>query len=327
MGDAPVISVVVPTYARPDRLRRLVSALEAQDLDQPFEVIVVDDGSPAETWQELIRLEASTSLSLQPLRQDANAGPAAARNRGWQTASAPLVAFTDDDCVPATGWLSALVAALADVDIVQGQTRPDPAGLWGPFSRSVEASAEDFYATCNVAYRRTALERVGGFDTSYRRACEDTDLALRCVAAGARTGYSAEALVHHEVHPSNYRSYLKEKPRWEGVALILSRHPEVRSKLHSRWFWRDSHPPALAAAAGLSLLLVGRPRRGKWALFRLGGAIGLLVPYLNFRTRVLPLPGVGPRRQWILLPAALAADIAEVAVLARASLRYRTLIL
>lgn len=321
--SGPAISVVVATYARPERLARLVAALEAQDLTAPFEVVIVDDGSPGPTWDELVRLTGSSALALTPVRLDDNQGPAAARNRGWREAVGPLIAFTDDDCIPAPGWLSALVEGLAGLDVVQGRTEPDPAGTWGPFSRTVEATREDFYATCNVGYRRTILERIGGFDRAYS-ACEDTDLALRAIAAGARAGYADRALVHHEIHPSDYRAYLREKRRWDGVALIVSRHPEIRAKLHSRWFWRASHPPALAAAVGLALAYRGqRLHSGP----RLLVGLALVVPYVRFRTQVFPLPATGPRRRWLLLPAVFIADVSEVSVLARGSVRYRTLVL
>jgi glycosyltransferase involved in cell wall biosynthesis len=321
----PVISVVVPTYRRPERLPGLVAALEAQDLGRPFEVIVVDDGSPDGTWAELQRLAAASSVALIPVRLPANRGAAAARNAGWRRGRAPLVAFTDDDCRPAAGWLAAMVAALESAGLVQGQVRPDPADRWGPFSRSLTSTSEDFYATANMGYRREVLEAVGGFDEGYgMRACEDTDLALRAKGRGAVSGFAPDALVHHAVLPSEFRAYLHEKRRWSTVPLVVRRHPELRAKLHSRWFWRASHKPALAAGAGLagSLLLARRNWSGAIAV---GAALG--APYVRYRTRVDPLPGVGPRRRVALLPLALAGDLSEVAVLALGSARHRSLIL
>src|SRR5205085_12507798 len=128
-------------------------------------------------------------------------------------------------------------------DVVQGRTMPDPAGTWGPWSRSVTAEVEDFFATCNVGYRRALLEELGGFDPAFRWACDDTDLAVRAQAAGARTAFEPAALVHHEVSPSDFVAWWREKPRWEGVALIVSRHPHLRSLMYRQRRWRASHPP------------------------------------------------------------------------------------
>ena len=100
-------------------------------------------------------------------------GPAAARNAGWHAALGQLVAFTDDDCVPQPEWLATLAAALQVADIAQGCTLPDPAQehLLGPFARTMDVRSETgYYQTCNVGYRRSVLEAVGGFDDDLRQA-------------------------------------------------------------------------------------------------------------------------------------------------------------
>src|SRR5688500_18176629 len=101
-GAGPRISVVIPTYHRPDLLRRCLTAVMGQRLPHDaFEIIVVDDGHDDET-RELV---ASMAQGLHPapllryLRPDAGRGPAVARNAGWRAANAPLIAFTDDDTV------------------------------------------------------------------------------------------------------------------------------------------------------------------------------------------------------------------------------------
>src|SRR5262245_61414849 len=110
------VSVVVPTYRRAANLPRLVAALEAQTLPADrFEVVLVDNGSDDDTPAVLAELAASTRLHLVPLRIDVNEGPARARNAGWRASSAPLVAFTDDDCVPRPDWLEQVVATAGSV--------------------------------------------------------------------------------------------------------------------------------------------------------------------------------------------------------------------
>lgn len=325
-GDArtPAVSVVVATHRRPHVLNRLVTAIEGQRGAGDVELIVVDDASGDGTWSELQRLAATSRVPMRIVAREHNGGPAAARNSGWPLARAPIVAFTDDDCVPQAGWLAALVAGVgAGTDVVQGRTLPDPdqAASLGPFSRTLEVNAEDgFYQTCNIAYRRPVLERVGGFDERFRQSAEDTDLAWRARAAGATTAFAPDALVFHDVRPSSFRAHLAGTTRWDGVVLIVREHPGVRDHLHRRWFWKASHPKAMLAAAGLTATVLARRRTS-----RLAGAVAI-VPYLRYRTAVAPLRG-GPRRRVAVIPLALVADLFEVGVLATASVRYGCLLL
>jgi glycosyltransferase involved in cell wall biosynthesis len=322
----PAVAVVIATYRRAELLPRLVAALGAQHSAPSYEVVIVDDCSPDDTASVLTGLATQAPFPLTVLRQERNAGPAAARNRGWRATTAPLVAFTDDDCVPQPGWLAAIVRALADTDVAQGRTTPDPeqAQMHGPFSRTLNVPAMDgFFQTCNIGYRREWLERLDGFDEDFRfPMAEDTDLAWRALEQGADAVFVEDALVHHDVRESSALVAIKDSARWESVVLIVSKHPEIRTKLHSTWFWKAAHAPALMALAGLLLAMpTGDARR------RLAG-LALAAPYVKHRLVDSPLPNTSSRRRRLrLLPAALAVDLAEVAVLARASARYKRLVL
>src|SRR3954467_3430323 len=97
------VSVVVPTYRRPDLLARCLAALARQRYPaDEYEVIVADDANDDATRRHI------ESLDLAPLRLRYVAvtnrhGPAAARNLGWREATAEIIAFTDDDCIPDSG--------------------------------------------------------------------------------------------------------------------------------------------------------------------------------------------------------------------------------
>ncbi|MGH9122386.1 MAG: glycosyltransferase, partial [Acidimicrobiales bacterium] len=123
-GATPEVSVVISSYRRPDRLERLLRSLAEQTMAAgSFEVLAVDNASEDGTGEVLDRLAAELPYKLLPLATFANRGPAPARNLGWHHSAAPLVAFTDDDCVPEPGWLEAGAAARqADprLGIVQG---------------------------------------------------------------------------------------------------------------------------------------------------------------------------------------------------------------
>ena len=107
--NAPLVSIVIPTYARPERLRDCLAALARQTMAaDTFEVVMVDDGSP-----QPVVPPADTALNGPAIRviRQLNAGPAAARNRGVQESRGELIALTDDDCLPTPTWLESLVAA------------------------------------------------------------------------------------------------------------------------------------------------------------------------------------------------------------------------
>jgi GT2 family glycosyltransferase len=318
------VSVVVATHNRADRLARLVAALEHQrGVAGLVEVVIVDDASTDGTWPELQRLAtAAAGVEVRPIRLDRNQGPAVARNAGWRAARGPVVAFTDDDCVPARGWLAALLGRLdrAGAGVVQGQTVPDPDGMAPvhPFAHTVEVTAEwGWYETCNIAYRRELLEALGGFDERFRLPWgEDTDLAWRARESGARIAFEPAAVVLHDVQPGTVLDQVRATRRREGVVIAIARHPQLRANLHQRVFLRPAHLPALVAAAGVVVA----------ARSRLAGA-ALAVPYCYVRTFGRD-PIRARRRHWpVAVPAMLVVDLAEIAMLARASWRQRVVVL
>ena len=318
----PAVSVVVSTHGRAALLPKLVAGLTAQRLDPSrFEVVIVDDGSPDGTAAILEGLAPAVPFSLRVLRHARNRGAAAGRNTGWRAARAPVVAFTDDDCVPAPGWLEAGIRAIdASPDgFVVGRTEPDPAEVhWldRPFSRSLRVDGPRFHETCNVFYRRRDLELAGGFDTAFSTG-EDTDLGLRVIAAGRRAVWEPEALVRHRVRPPDFRAHVREAGRWHDLALVTRRHPAHRAELtHHRLFWKRTHPPTIVALAGIATAAATRSWRplaltGWWVAHRL----------------VVEPPCPGPRRRFAALPGTFAVDAVEVATMVRGSIRHRTVLL
>jgi GT2 family glycosyltransferase len=306
----PAVSVVVPSRGRADLIPRLLDALARQTL--PHEVVVVHDYGPA-LFERYANVRA--------IRERATPGDAARRrNIGWRAARAPLIAFTDDDCVPSPGWLEALVRA-AEANpgaVVQGATRPDPAGANGlrsAFYRTVDQTPPHWWAqTANIIYPRELLEQLGGLEERLG-AGEDADLAFRARAAGAPLVAAPDALVHHDVTPMTALAMIRENRRWEALVLLARLNPEVRRHIPLRLFWKLEHPYALLAAVGL-LGALKRP-----------ALLALCVPYL-----ALERSRKGPRPEDVALalsqaPARLVVDLAEVATFARASARYRTLVL
>jgi glycosyltransferase involved in cell wall biosynthesis len=321
------VTVVAATYNRAERLAALLDALRAQTF-RDFDVVIVDDASADETIGVLAEARARDDLALTVLRHETGRGPAVARNAGWRAASAPVIAFTDDDCRPSPGWLAAGVAAMAATAngtreaIVQGLTEPDPleADRLGPFTRSLNVRELDhWYATANMFYSRATLERLGGFDetTFSRPGGEDTDLAWRAIGDGVPTAFSPEARVWHAVHELGPVKRLRFATRWDETMAVFGRYPELRRQTLIRGlFWKESHYHLARTIAGL--LLPGR--------LRLVGA------YFAWRYALL----LWRRAHWhgdgkgggpLLVPYYLAENIIELATAARGAARYRTPVL
>lgn len=316
--SAPEISVVIPTLNRETRVAFALEALAAQTLDRDrFEVIVVraPDGPAGHLTQ------APPDLDVQFLRSEIT-GPAAQRNVGWRAATGRLIAFTDDDCRPEPDWLEQLLAAEAgDQTILQGMTLVDPEErhLLHGFARSMEVYEPDRWApTCNIAYPRALLERVGGFDESFTDAWgEDTDLALRSIESGANQVWVHEALVHHAVLPRRLSGALSDAVRRSNIHIVLVRHPSQRRELDMRLFTKRRHAWVLLGLAGL-------PFARRLPLL----AIAAWIPWLRTYD-----PGPGwtvARVAWwfgIFLPRHLLVDATELGAMAASSVKYRTPVL
>lgn len=287
-----------------------------------FEVVVCDDSSDDDTAVVLAQLQHSSPVSLRVVRTRTNSGASAGRELAWRAGSGSVVAFTDDDCQPEAGWLSALAAAMHATGpaVVVGRTVPDPdqVHLLVDFARTQRIEDVRFAHTCNVAYRRQDLEQVGGFDRTFRaKGGEDIDLALRVEQLGSRRTFVPDAVVRHDVRPTSLRATLRETLGWDDVPRLLAKHPAARGEmLHLRWFWKPSHPPVLLLLlGGVAAIATRRP-----------AYLLLAAPWVRFRTAVWPVAR-GPRRRWALLPGALVVDALEVAVMVRSSLRHRTVVL
>jgi GT2 family glycosyltransferase len=315
---SPEISVVIPTRDRETRLAFALEALAEQTLDPTrFEVIVAraPDGAQGPLT------EAPPGLNVTFLRCE-TPGPAAQRNAGWRAADGRLIAFTDDDCRPDADWLERLLAAESGPDaILQGQTVSDPQErhLLHGFARSMEVDELDAWApTCNIAYPRVLLERVGGFDESFTDAWgEDTDLALRAIATGAQQRFVGDAIVRHAVLPRRLGQALSDAVRRSNIHVVVARHPSQRRALDFGLFTKRRHLYVLLALAALPLA-----RRHPLL------ALAAVTPYLRSYD---PGPGWTPGRfAWwlaVFLPRRLLLDSTEVGAMAASSVRYRTPVL
>lgn len=200
------ISVIVPHYHDLPSLDRCLSALTAQTFPAAErEIVVADNASP----EGLAAVEAVVAGRARVvLATERGAGPA--RNAGVAASAAPLLAFTDADCVPDPGWLAAGLAALDRHDFVGGQMSVIPSPGPGPasgaegFERVFAFHNEryvrevGFTVTANLFCSRAVFDRTGPFRVGVS---EDIEWCHRARDAGFRIGYAAHARVGHPPRP------------------------------------------------------------------------------------------------------------------------------
>jgi GT2 family glycosyltransferase len=316
------IAVVIPSRGRETRLAFALEALAEQTLARErFEVVVVRDGDAAPPLAG-----APDGLRVRDLTRPGVAGPTAKRNLGWRATDAPLIAFTDDDCRPDPGWLERLTeASSGSSTFLQGRTEPDPDELYlmPGLARTQEVLLPTgWYETCNVAYPRELLDRLGGFDESFEFGGEDTDLAYRALELGAEPKFVDEARVFHAVIPRSLAGALRDATRWNDVAAVLARHPRLREALHHRVFWYPSHERLLLAALGLGIASRARLPAAMRAL-GLAAAFPYLDMRLNWRQPTLRRTPL----QLGLLAAWASVDAAETVARIPAAVRRRVLVI
>ncbi|MHB1905511.1 MAG: glycosyltransferase family 2 protein [Acidimicrobiales bacterium] len=283
----PAISVVIPTlYRRVDLLDRAVRSVASCGYPT-FEVIVVDnrrrDGDPIPPFEGLenVRVEVERFP-----------GASAARNRGAAASSGEVIAFTDDDVEVDPRWLRALGVAFAtdaDLDAVGGMVRPaeldTEAQLWfeeffGGFTKTFTPqrwsvalvgktdplfpyAAGRFGAGNNMAVRRAALQRAGGFDVrlgagTIARGAEDLKVFIEVLLFGGTVAFVPSALVRHSHRRTPHE--FREQVFGYGVGLtalycaLVAEDPRHLGRILRRlprglkMFFRPSTPRSLSAS-------------------------------------------------------------------------------
>src|SRR3954470_3054824 len=203
--DAPVVSVVLPTHGRAGYLGVALDSLAAQDLQEPWELLVVDDGSSDGT-AELLAERGTRTLRFDPPR-----GLNAARNAGVRATSGELIAFTDDDVRVPPGWLRALVAGARRHPGADAFGGPIRARFEGPAPRACGREdppltvldlgpgdrPAEFAWGANMALRRGAFGRVGEVDESIHGGGDEQEGLERLRAGGGELMYLGAAELEH----------------------------------------------------------------------------------------------------------------------------------
>jgi len=216
------VSVVVVTWNRRDLLQSCLQSLSLQQLNNPFEVIVVDNGSVDGSVEMLVRdFSSNSKFALHLIRNSTNYGFCAANNQGFALATGEFIALLNNDAEAEPGWLAALLAALenhpdagmaaskilvyedprridkaAHLIYPDGQNRGRGTGEFdtGQYDQMEEALWPD---GCAAMYRRAMLDQIGGFDEDFFAYGDDAELGLRGRIAGWKCWYVPTAVVRH----------------------------------------------------------------------------------------------------------------------------------
>lgn len=250
-----MISVVIPTFNRPDALPRTLGALAAQSF-RDFEVIVVEDAKNEAAVEPPSGLPAARVLRAE------RPGASDARNVGWRASQHPVVLFLGDDILAARDLLARHAA-------LHQQHPGDRVGVLGhvewakelkrtafmvwldhgiqfnyPSIRGDDAGPGHLY-TANVSLKKAALASVGGFDAeTYPFLYEDIDLGIRLFDGGFRLIYDRQACAEHlhEVTLDRWKQRMKIQARSERA--WIRNHPGEQPYFHTRFSDALRHPPA-----------------------------------------------------------------------------------
>ncbi|VVB99084.1 Glycosyltransferase AglE [uncultured archaeon] len=224
----PEISVVVPAYNRPELLEKTITALAGQSMGKNgFEVILVYGGS--KEVEATCKAAGKKYVNFRCLASETES-PARKRNIGISAAKGGIVAFTDDDCIPEKNWLEKLSGKLGEnngLAGIEGFTFTE--GKKMLYSNAPVNLKGGLFPTCNIAFRKNVLEKIGGFDEAYHFYREDTDLAFRAMEFG-KIEFCPEARV---LHPQ------RKVPLLRPVETILLLKEDVRL-MKKQWgkYWK-----------------------------------------------------------------------------------------
>jgi cellulose synthase/poly-beta-1,6-N-acetylglucosamine synthase-like glycosyltransferase len=270
----PSVTLMLPAYNEEPGIERTLEALDR--LEYPSEllsIVLIDDHSEDRTGARLERWAADRSGAL-ALRLERRLGRAGALNQGIAAApSSRVVAVCDADVHPRADWLERLVEPFGDdsVGAVSGYLSPDNARS-GPVARyaAVESWVHQLVTSAGkdrldlnpptlgaAAYRRDALEQVGGFSPGMSG--DDVRATVALTRAGWRTRFARDAVADYRV-VSTWRDYWRQHIRWAQDLFSAGRDTPSSQKVRpaarlETWMLASGYADrvALIVAGGLAV--------------------------------------------------------------------------
>ena len=232
----PFVSVIVPVYNDPSRLKLCLQALETQSYAKElYEVLVIDNGSDESIAPIVAKFQQAKTLI------ESRSGSYVARNTGVSQARGAILAFTDSDCLPAADWIERGVMRLLGpprLDIIGGRIelffreplRPTPAELYDRvtnFDVAMYIDKAHFSPTANLLTFKSVFEKVGAFDGRLKSG-GDLDWGRRATSLGFSLCYAADVRI---AHPARYT-----------IGEILAKEMRV-AKGHAMLGWSAKRAP------------------------------------------------------------------------------------
>ncbi len=201
---------------------------------------MVSDG-PDEVSADIVTQMLQGRCSYKFLKLPEKKGPATARNFGWQHTVSPLIAFTDDDCVPDTNWLTSLIRAYQGESLAAftGTIKVPVTDKPTDFARNTANLESAAFVTANCCITREALLLTGGFDERFLMAWrEDSDLEFKLLSHKVPVTRVETALVVHPVREAPWGVSIKEQHKGIFNALLYKKFPALyRSKIQPSPAW------------------------------------------------------------------------------------------
>ena len=261
------ISVVIPTYRRPELLSRCLAALQRQTFPAAhYEVIVVGDGVDFPSRNIVHTLQKKNNY-LHYYEIKRKKGPAAARNYGWKQAAGKLIAFTDDDCVPSFDWLQAFWDSFQSCNkaniCMSGRLIVPIPKIPTDYEKNVSLLETADFITANCACTKVALRMVNGFDEDFPIAWrEDSALEFAMRSYNIPIVKVEDAVVLHPVRKAFWGVSLKEQKKSMYDVLLHKKHPGFFGN-KVNWLY---YAIAISSITAIIALIVHKPVTGFIAL-------------------------------------------------------------
>ena len=222
----PLVTIIVITRNHGRHLKGCLQRLLDQSYSN-YEILVVDDESTDNTSEVVNNL---SSGNIRYFRNDKRLNVALSRNFGIEKSAGEFIFFTDADCLPNRHWVAEGMRCFDDSSVigVEGATLAEHQNVSAEY-HIVENVTGGQYQTCNVAYRKKVLQKIGGFNPKFEYAYEDIDLAIRAKREGAMP-FCKDMLVFHRLVKWTWKR-LYENALWGRYKVLLVKEHNYRKIL------------------------------------------------------------------------------------------------
>ncbi len=241
------ITVALSVHNSEDHIKSCIESILTQTVSA-FEVVVVED-PPFDRTEKIINSFKDNRIRY--YRNEIRLGLSGSRNKCLKLSKGKFVFFTDDDCVVSPDWIRQGMLSIEEKDCigVEGKTFY-VSKTYTPtmVDNVVENKTGGQYPTCNMVYKKTVLDEIGGFDPRFSY-MEDRDLALRAKKAG-RIVFNPDMIVYHQKKAFTPKEFVATGKEVRNRVLL-------RKKFNDKTFfaWRIVYPINLLAILCPPLIL------------------------------------------------------------------------